>query len=322
MRELKPVMHKKKFEDLILNKLQDFLWNNIYKTMFDILKQNVAFNTNNPIVEGIKSGRIKYYNGYFVSERKFTAKQIQAFNELGAQYFKSKKGYKLEKNKIPQEVQQAIADFKILEKRKYDLINDYLKELQENINYVIDDMIFDNEVMEISNDLDNQFKQSMKSIAVIPPDLDKNTRLHIAEQFTNNLNFFIKRFETEKIPKMREKLQNIVFDGYRNDLIEKMLIQEYGVDKRKAQFLAFNETNILVAKYRAYRFTSEGVTRYKWVTRGDNKVRPLHQELNGKICFYNDPPIIDAKTGQRGNPGEIYNCRCFDRPMVDDIIKQ
>lgn len=321
MKELKPVLHKKKFEDLILNKLNAFLWDNVYKTMFDILKQKIAFNSNNPIADGIKSGRIKYYNGYFVSERKFTAKQIQAFNELGAQYSKSKKGYKLEKDKMPLEIQQAIADFKIFEKRKYELINEYLKELQENINYVIDDMIFDNEVMQISNDLDEQFKQSMKSIAVIPPDLDKNTRLHIAEQFTNNLNFFIKNFETEKIPKMRQQLQDIVFDGYRNDKIEQMLVKEYGVDKRKVGFLAFNETNILVAKYRAYRFTKEGVTRYKWVTRGDSKVRPLHQELNGKICFYNDPPIIDAKTGQRGNPGEVYNCRCFDRPVVEDILK-
>lgn len=320
MKELKPVLHKKKFEDLILNKLNAFLWNNVYKTMFDILKQKIAFNSNNPIVDGIKSGRIKYYDGYFVSERKFTAKQIQAFNELGAQYSKSKKGYKLEKDKMPLEIQQAIADFKIFEKRKYELINEYLKELQENINYVIDDMIFDNEVMQISNDLDGQFKQSMKAIAVIPPDLDKNTRLHIAEQFTNNLNFFIKKFETEKIPKMRQQLQDIVFDGYRNDKIEQMLVKEYGVDKRKAEFLAFNETNILVAKYRAYCFTKEGVTRYKWVTRGDSKVRPLHQELNGKICFYNDPPIIDERTGQRGNPGEVYNCRCFDRPVVEDII--
>lgn len=321
MKELKPVLHKKKFEDLILNKLNAFLWDNVYKTMFDILKQKVAFNSNNPIAEGIKSGRIKYYDGYFVSERKFTAKQIQAFNELGAQYSKSKKGYQLKKDKMPLEIQQAIADIKIFEKRKYELINEYLKELQENINYVIDDMIFDNEVMQISNDLDGQFKQSMKSIAVIPPDLDKNTRLHIAEQFTNNLNFFIKKFETEKIPKMRQQLQDIVFDGYRNDKIEQLLVKEYGVDRRKAEFLAFNETNILVAKYRAYRFINEGVTRYKWVTRGDSKVRPLHQELNGKICFYNDPPIIDAKTGQRGNPGEVYNCRCFDRPVVEDILK-
>lgn len=320
MKELKPVLHKKKFEDLILNKLNAFLWDNVYKTMFDILKQKLAFNSNNPIAEGIRSGRIKYYDGYFVSERKFTAKQIQAFNELGAQYSKSKKGYKLEKDKMPLDIQQAIADFKIFEKRKYELINEYLKELQENINYVIDDMIFDNEVMQISNDLDGQFKQSMKSIAVIPPDLDKNTRLNIAEQFTNNLNFFIKKFETEKIPKMRQQLQDIVFDGYRNDKIEQMLVKEYGVDKRKAEFLAFNETNILVAKYRAYRFTKEGVTRYKWVTRGDSKVRPLHQKLNGEICFYNDPPIIDDKTGQRGNPGETYNCRCFDRPIVEDIL--
>ena len=47
-------------------------------------------------------------------------------------------------------------------------------------------------------------------------------------------------------------------------------------------------------------FKSAGVTKLKWVTCGDVRVRKSHKELNGKIFDINDlPPEVDD-----------YNCRC------------
>ena len=42
----------------------------------------------------------------------------------------------------------------------------------------------------------------------------------------------------------------------------------------------------------------------------DAKVREEHAHLNGTTWAFDDPPIIDEHTGQKGLPGETYNCRC------------
>lgn len=42
---------------------------------------------------------------------------------------------------------------------------------------------------------------------------------------------------------------------------------------------------------------------FEWVTMGDNKVRPAHRALSGKVFKLDNPP-------SEGMPGEPYNCRC------------
>ena len=82
--------------------------------------------------------------------------------------------------------------------------------------------------------------------------------------------------------------------------------------------MARQETKLLVAEYRKNRFKQEGVTKYRWSTVLDGRERKLHRELNGKIFSWDNPPIIDERTGERGNPAEAYNCRCKAIPIIDD----
>lgn len=63
------------------------------------------------------------------------------------------------------------------------------------------------------------------------------------------------------------------------------------------------------------RALSVGITHYEWVTAGDSIVRSSHRHMNGKICSYDDPPFVSAKEGHH-HPGEIYNCRCYARPII------
>ena len=93
-------------------------------------------------------------------------------------------------------------------------------------------------------------------------------------------------------------------------------MQEKRVSKDKARFLARNETSLLTAKYRQIRYEEIGIDKYEWSAVMDKRTRHLHKELNGKIFDFRNPPIIDAHTGQRGNPGETYNCRCLSIPII------
>ena len=55
-----------------------------------------------------------------------------------------------------------------------------------------------------------------------------------------------------------------------------------------------------------------GIRKFKWVhTYTGKRPRLWHKyELNGKVFEYDNPPVIDPKTGVRGLPGQLAYCRC------------
>lgn len=59
---------------------------------------------------------------------------------------------------------------------------------------------------------------------------------------------------------------------------------------------------------------------YVWRTQQDDKVRDLHNELEGKQFSFDDPPI-SGTSGFRGNPGEPANCRCYAEP-VNSMVQE
>jgi SPP1 gp7 family putative phage head morphogenesis protein len=66
------------------------------------------------------------------------------------------------------------------------------------------------------------------------------------------------------------------------------------------------------------RAQSIGADSYIWRTSGDSSVRSDHKKLNGKIFQWNNPPVADERSGERANPGCIWNCRCFAEPIIPD----
>jgi hypothetical protein len=64
----------------------------------------------------------------------------------------------------------------------------------------------------------------------------------------------------------------------------------------------------------------EGVELNKvWVSRGDERVRPLHRDLHGKAVPLDQPFWRELSSGSKlsypgdpdGPPGQVYGCRCF-----------
>ncbi len=53
-----------------------------------------------------------------------------------------------------------------------------------------------------------------------------------------------------------------------------------------------------------------GFDKFIWRTITDGKERELHKELNGTTWSFNDPPVIDERTGERGvlSEGALYFC--------------
>ena len=115
-----------------------------------------------------------------------------------------------------------------------------------------------------------------------------------------------------------DEMQKIVMDGWYNSrstkAIMKDLQKQFGISKNKAELIAVDQTSKLNAKLTQFQQTDAGCKEYIWSSSGDARVRDRHRELDGKTFRWDDPPIVDVKTGRRAHPGEDYRCRCVAIP--------
>ena len=117
------------------------------------------------------------------------------------------------------------------------------------------------------------------------------------------------------------KMQDIVLGGFRSGKTTTSIIKEirqaYGVGKRKAQLIARDQMAKLNADITRSQQEDAGVREYTWRTSGDSRVRERHRELDGKVFSWDNPPVVDLKTGRRCHPGQDYQCRCVAIPRFD-----
>lgn len=95
-------------------------------------------------------------------------------------------------------------------------------------------------------------------------------------------------------------------------------IRDYGfkADKR-ASLIARDQTSKLTSAFNAARMQSAGVEEFRWLhSKGGAEPRELHQRYDGQIFRYDDPPVIDERTQERGLPGVAINCRCVAVPVI------
>ncbi len=48
------------------------------------------------------------------------------------------------------------------------------------------------------------------------------------------------------------------------------------------------------------------------------RTRSDHLRLNGQRCRWDDPPVVNQRTGERGHPGHDPRCRCYAEPVPDE----
>ena len=319
---VKDFSRKESYFKLIDKALYSYLWDGIYKPMFEILnikpkKKLKAKNDANIIINALESGKIFYVEGGFKAKSKFTNAQSKELESWGAKFDKWEKVYKIPMENIPENVQIAMATSKMEFEDKVKQLQEYLQQVQDNLPYIVESMVFHDEVITILDDAGNEVKKTVKSINVIEPELTREQKEQIAQAYTNNIQgYVIKDFDDKRIPQMREKIMQLTLQGYRQDKIEELLEREYNIMKNKAEFLARNETAILLAEYKKASYQAMGFDRFIWKCIGDSRTRDLHRHLNNTTWSYDNPPIIDERTGQTGLPGETYNCRCTAIPYA------
>lgn len=91
-----------------------------------------------------------------------------------------------------------------------------------------------------------------------------------------------------------------------------------GVTQRRARTIARDQTHKAYSNLNFERMANAGVKKFEWIhSNAGLEPRQLHQELDGKVFRMDDLPVIDARTGERGIPGQLINCRCIMRPVIE-----
>lgn len=131
--------------------------------------------------------------------------------------------------------------------------------------------------------------------------------------------------------KQLNRVKNVVLSDLRAGSfdahsIREMLIHEFGVTTRHAEFIARDQSHKMTSTLDALRVQNLGCTKYIWRTAKDRRVRgdptgkypnarPSHYAREGKTFTYAKPP-------EGGNPGEDYNCRCYAESILPDDIAE
>lgn len=263
------------------------------------------------LVAALKAGRVQYTDGVFSGD--FNAGISKSLLKIGAKFDKRSKVYKLAPNKVPPDVLAMATKYDAAAKGLHDELLKRLSEIEAGLSKAVDARPVDAAVT-ISK-IKKGFEDTAGE-AISRKDLSEDSSARLSKEYSENMKLWVRDFSKDMILEMREDVEENAAVGYRFDHLVERLQGRYSVTRSKAKFLARQETALFTAKHRQLRFEEVGVTRYVWRTAHDSRVRDRHKELNGREFFYKEPPIVDTATGRRGNPGQDYNCRCVDIPIL------
>ncbi len=126
----------------------------------------------------------------------------------------------------------------------------------------------------------------------------------------------IKTIPADTLGDMRMIVKDGFLNGRSTTHIMKEIQHKYDVGKTHARLLARDQVGKLNASITEAQQRDAGIEEYIWCTCGDGRVRDSHKALNGKRFRWDDPPVVDHKTGRRCHPQADYQCRCRAKPVL------
>lgn len=305
---LAPARFRDEYWKDIEKALNDFFLDLIYRPMVQHVE--IQNRRDNALVVAIRKGRVRLINREFSGE--FNAEISKILKDLGAIYNIRRKTWSLKD--IPVDVQMAQAQAEV----KFNLTKSSILSVLDGIDSRIGDRLraakLDGKYSWAIRHMNQDFLKSVKAVTVAPT-LTPEQEAGIAQAYSKNLELYVQDFTRENTLKLRELVRASVFAGDRATSLSDIIQKNFNTTRAKANFLARQETSLLLSKFHEQRFRDVGVSRYKWSTSNDRDVRHDHKLLNGKIFFWDQPPIVNRNTGKKANPGEDYGCRCTAIPI-------
>lgn len=125
----------------------------------------------------------------------------------------------------------------------------------------------------------------------------------------------------EQLDEVSQILDTAEREAWRVEEIRKSLLERFDVTKSRAELIARDQVLKLNGQLTQLRQTNAGISEYVWTTSGDERVRPVHADLDGTTQSWQSPPVI-SDDGATGHPGDDYQCRCTAFPVIPSLDDQ
>ena len=109
-----------------------------------------------------------------------------------------------------------------------------------------------------------------------------------------------------------------LYEGGRASEIAAAIREQGEVSKGRANLIARTETSRASTTFTQARAQAIGSTHYIWRTSKDRRVRVTHRPMEGKVCEWANPPLVEPKRGLRYHAGCFPNCRCYVEPILPE----
>lgn len=264
------------------------------------------------LLRAIHSGKLQYSGGVFSGPLNSTLSK--ALMSIGARFDKRTRNYRLPEIDAPRWLLDAASAYQAKAQLAHDRIKDWLDTFQAKAPIEIGQRSLDADTT-VERVADG-WKDSAISLQVMP-ELSEKSMIDMAARLTQNVKISIVGFTGDMVKNLRYSVQQNAEQGYRYDNLVDIVRQYKGVSDRRAEFIARQETSLFMANFRRSQFAQVGLRYYIWDSSKDARVRPGHRALDGKMFSYDGKaPAANMSVGVPCNPGEDFNCRCVDRPVV------
>lgn len=128
----------------------------------------------------------------------------------------------------------------------------------------------------------------------------------------------IKSIASEYLQKVEGAVMRSITTGNGLQDLIPALEQYEGQTHRRAKNIALDQTRKAYNSINSGRMKALGLKKFMWHHSGGGAhPREDHMEMDGEIYSFDNLPVIDQRTGERGIPGQAVNCRCTMSPVFD-----
>jgi SPP1 gp7 family putative phage head morphogenesis protein len=142
----------------------------------------------------------------------------------------------------------------------------------------------------------------------------------------------IRSIPQSKVPAFKNALTNAITQDLHATEIAKIIRKHFAATDSHARLIARDQVGKLNGALDQYHQQMLGCKRYTWRTMKDGAVRgrnkgkgfkgPDHWHLEGEVCSWDKPPVVNTKTGKRAHPKQDFQCRCYAEAVLDDILDE
>lgn len=318
MKELRPIINKKKYTDAISKVIEEFLWDYYYSDIWEVIKPIEGYyndQSHDVIIEALRKNQIQYVDGKFYG--KFNAEISKALIKLGAKWNARTKTFDIARNKLGMELLGAIANVMMFAEALHksliaildrfsteNIIENVLPDLKKLLDIPLDYVLEDLEEQATNNFFyrpnkkkpsqaatsetgtgTGDSKKDLEESISVHPRLNKEEAQALKDELTENVSLSIKNFTDAETIKLRQLVQKNALDGLKEGSLVDVIRKQFNVTLNKAKFLARNETELFTAKFQEIRLRKLGITKYKWSATGfeghkDARTREAHWQMS------------------------------------------